>query len=361
MSEQSYAHASNIFLEKLKELPIEYCYLIVFHFSKNNLSYLRAWANSLPIIGIISIPYSEQTEVKEEISRYAKVYSPNLENIPGMIINICQENSDKKIILIEIGGYSSTIADKLSNVVLAVEDTARGHERFRENEQKLTYPVVSIARTEGKKMEDKMVGRAIAESTALTVGRLSSEIKDKNVLVMGYGGVGNATAKALKNTAASVMVYDPKPELIETARAENFNVPDRLDAIKSAEIIVGCSGHQSIQFEDISRLKQNALLISGSSRQVEFPYDKLIPFRDSSFNHELIEKFSFEGKSFCVAYKGQPINFYFDIGLGEVFDIPMTLLVQSIIWGLNNSLDRKLYDLPEKQVQEVISKLDTHF
>ena len=354
---RQYADASGIFLEEIKELPAEYFYLFVFHLSNNNLSYLRAWVQGVPYNSVISIPYSEQRNVKSEIEKLTPVYSPALEEIPEIIIKICRENSDKKVVLVQIGGYSSSIVDKIPNVVLAVEDTERGHRVFVENEQNLTYPVVSIARTKGKKMEDEIVGHAITKSVQLTLSSLRKNVLSGRMLVLGYGGIGRATALSLMVKGYIVSAYDPKPELMEVARKDGCVITKRSEAIGNADVIIGCSGYESIQTNDIPLLRFDALLISGSSRQVEFPYGYLSSRKDQMFKHDLIEKFDIAERSIYIAYKAQPINFYFDIGLGDIFDIPMTLLVHSVIWGLKNNLANKLYELPQGECRQVLSRL----
>jgi len=78
--------------------------------------------------------------VKKRLSEITTIYEvSNYRKIPNLIRNICEENTDKEIILIEIGGYSATISKYLKNVVLAVEDTNQGYWRFKQQEPSPSY------------------------------------------------------------------------------------------------------------------------------------------------------------------------------------------------------------------------------
>ena len=106
--------ASETFIRELHKLPNGYGYIFVFHLSKNNWSYLKEWVKNVPVLGIISIPYSEQPAVKSDLEKLVPMYSPILNDIPDVIRSVCNQHLDKKIILVEIGGYSSTVAKDFS-------------------------------------------------------------------------------------------------------------------------------------------------------------------------------------------------------------------------------------------------------
>lgn len=341
-----YAIPSESFRNAIQKLPKSYSYLIVFHLSRNNLPYLLEWVKNVPILGVISIPYSEQQEVKKQVEQHTQVYSPKLNEISDCIIEICSKNIEKDVVLVEIGGYAAEISRLLPNVTLAVEDTTRGHERYREYESSLAFPVVSIARTKGKQKEDDPVGRAVAISALNAYGRLENPQKPPNIAVLGYGGVGRAAAKYSRESGAAVTVYDPSQARMSLAKEDGFAPTDRQSLLGDADIIIGCSGHQSIQIEDIDTIKQNVLLVSGSSKQVEFPYHRIQELALNSVQDGIIETLTIHNKTFNIAYAGQPINFYFDISLGDIFDVPMTLLAESVSFGTTQALTPGLHELP---------------
>lgn len=346
MDSPSYAVPSEAFRNELGKLPKHYAYVLVFHLSKNNLPYILEWVRTVNVIAVISIPYSEKPAVKAAVSAVTTVHSPQLENISDCIVKVCAEHIAEEIIVIEIGGYSASVSELLPNVALSVEDTTRGHERFKQYEQTLTYPVVSIARMAGKQQANESVGAAIAESTSFVLKQLEQSIETKNIAVLGYGGVGRATARQLQQAGVAVDVFDTDAARLSLAIEDGFSFKERAAIIADADVIIGCSGYQSIQQEDIAQFKEDVVLISASSKQVEFPYGL---FQDQSLDSAkdgVLEEFTMGAKSFKVAHQGQPINFYFDIPLGQVFDTPMTLLAQSVLYGTSTTLEPKLYSLP---------------
>lgn len=153
-----------IFKETLGKIPItEEYFLFVVHLTGTEEPYLSEWVKSCKNIGIISIPYSENKEVKERLARLTNVYEvSDYQKIPSLIKTLCKKHNDKKIILIEIGGYSSDVSKYLKNVILSVEDTNQGYWRFKERECNLSYPVISIAKTDLKSLENRLDGRGLS-------------------------------------------------------------------------------------------------------------------------------------------------------------------------------------------------------
>lgn len=339
----------NSFLDKLPKKDI--VFLFVFHLSKNNEAYLEAWVRYSKTIGVISIPYSEQKTVKEKIQNYTSVYSPNLDEIPGLIKILCNENKNKKIVLVEIGGYSAAILDSIPNVILVIEDTMRGHNNFMTNVSHIRCPVISIARSKIKGVENVKVGEVVAKSVLMLCKSLG--IDNPNILLLSYGNIGKYVAIWLAQNKQDFFVFDSDVIKRKEAMNSGFTVLDRSKALSKADVIIGCTGNRSIDIEDMHILKDGCLLISGSSKQIEFPYKDLNKYIVSSKGSLPVEEINYMGKIIRIAYKGQPINFYYDFSLGNVFAVPMSALVQSVIWGLSYNIKIGLHDLPMDQQKQV--------
>ena len=342
-----------------------YSFLFIFHLSENNHSYLRYWIQHVDSLGVISIPYSELKNVAFSIEKLTKIYRPTLDEIPDTILDICKKNSEKKIVLVEIGGYSAQVAHLLNNVVLAVEDTNQGHWNFESNAHKLSFPVVSMAQTHLKRLENYLIGDSIVYSTQILLRKYFRQdyILGKRVLVLSYGGIGSAVCKALKALNADVSVYDIDPLKQAKAYFEGFRIVRRLDALSKADIVIGCSGKRSVEFDELRFINNGAILVSGSSKQVEFPYDKIKECIVRNQGIEL-EEVKVAGKKFFIAYKGQPINFLHDSALGDIFDLQMSLLCSCVKYGLKSRLKPGIYNIPleyqriiaQKYVERKISK-----
>ena len=343
------------FLSEIKKRDVHF--LFVIHFTRTIEIFIEDWLKNFNNLGVISIPYSEIAEVKENISKYARVYSPkDVTEIPDLIADICNENISKKICMVEMGGYSALMKKIPDNIIGAVEDTNQGHWNFKKNESRLTFPVVSIAQTNLKKIENKFVGSSTSYSLEKFLRYYFHRdlIAVKNVLVMGYGEIGRGTARKIKSTMANVFVYDSDPVNTMLARLDGFNITDRISAIAQADIIVGASGQKSLQMSDIIYLKNNALLVSASSKQVEFPMTELEENIIKRNDH--ISSYKSENGLFYVAYNGFPINFIDDSAFGEMFDIVMSGLLLSADYLLESNLLPRVYDLELRLQQDVIRR-----
>lgn len=142
------------------------------------------------------------------------------------------------------------------------------------------------------------------------------------------------------------------------AYLDGFNICEKKEILPRVNVIIGVSGYRSITMTDIPFFKNGAILISGSSRQVEFPYEHLDIYKINSepalVSERLIEEFKVvNDKTFFVIYKGQPINFINGSAFGDTFELVLSGILQCVRYGLENKLQNKLYDLPEVYQEEV--------
>lgn len=332
-------------------------FLFVIHLTRTIEVYIKDWLENFPSVGIISIPYSEIPAVKERLGKQTKIYSPeDVAEIPGLIFKICHSNPDKKICLVEIGGYSALMDKMPDNIVGSVEDTNQGYWNFKKYESKLKFPVMSIAQTNIKNIENKFVGTSISYSLEKFVRNYFNKdlIAIKNILVLGYGKIGRGTALKLKSTLANVYVYDSDPVNTMLAKVEGFNITDRMSAIAQADIIIGATGQRSLQMSDVDYLKNNVLLASASSKQVEFPIDELEA--QATYKSKYLNSYKNQNGNFHIAYNGFPINFIDDSAFGEIFDIVMSSLLLAADNLLRSNLLPQVYDLELKLQQDVVRK-----
>lgn len=345
----------NYYTRKIKKRNVHF--LFVIHLTRTIEVYIKDWLENFPSVGIISIPYSEIPEVKERLKKQTKIHSPkDVSEIPSLIFEICHSYPDKKICLVEIGGYSALMDRIPDNIVGSVEDTNQGYWNFKKYESKLKFPVISIAQTNLKNIENKFLGTSIIYSLEKFVRNHFQRdlIAIKNILVMGYGKIGRGTALKLKSTLANVYVYDSDPVNTMLAKVDGFNITDRMSAIAQADIIIGATGQRSLQISDIDYLKNNALLASASSKQVEFPIDELAA--QATYKSQYLNSYKNKNGTFHIAYNGFPINFIDDSAFGEIFDIIMSSLLVAADSLLRSNLLPQIYDLEIRLQQEIVRK-----
>jgi S-adenosylhomocysteine hydrolase len=328
----------------------DYWFIFVHHLTVSNEPFLREWVNRVKSIGVISIPYSEVSQVKKRLSKITRIFSPKtLTEIPNIILDLAQKNGKRKIVLVEVGGYSSHVSKYLKNVVLSIEDTNQGHWLQQENKY-LKYPIVSIANTDAKKLENRYVGESIVRTIEKLLKRRNIRLISRKISVISYGGIGESVCLALRDRGNRPYVYDIDPSKVAHAFADGYKIADRDYILAHSDIIIGCTGKQCVAKKDISLLKPGTYLFSGSSKQIEFQdFVDSLKYKKPA---DIFQKLYF-GKTFIwLGYYGQPINFL-DKTEPKMFDVPFALQLTCFNFWLSSKLKNKVYSLPRKYQKDI--------
>ena len=278
------------FLLELINAGIEISYLFVKEYSYDD-GYLNKLQGMIPI----KVITGEMT--------------PCYKNILEDAIEKSKSDS-KKIAILDLGGEFSSL---LSNIktektqIVVVEDTAFGHRKYeRLIIKNRCISLFSVAKSKFKEIEAKFVGESIVNSAEQVFRSFGQTIVGRKVLVIGYGMIGKNVAKVLKETCCIVSVYDNDDIKMCSAYFEGYNVGKLHNLLKENTIVFGVTGDTSICHTQIRNLLNQTILISGSSKQIEFAkqlIDNANPFS------EHVDKCNIEGKEIYLFNKGYPINF----------------------------------------------------
>ncbi|MCL5091138.1 MAG: hypothetical protein M1514_03960 [Patescibacteria group bacterium] len=329
-----------------------YAFIFIYHLNDNNLPFLKKWTNNVKTLGIISIPYSEVKKVKVELQKGSLVFTPQtISEIPDLILKLAQKYSKEKIVLVEVGGYSSYVSSNFKNVFLTIEDTHQGYWLQQDNQQ-LTCPVVSIANTDVKKVENRIVGESIVKTVERLIKKYKNinDIREVTFSILSYGGIGSSVCLALRNRQVIPYVYDIDPIKMSQALADGYRITSREKMLSISNVIIGCSGKLSLSIEDLNFVKPGCYLFSGSSKQVEF--ESFLGMFKGKRNSE-IQEAEYQGKSFWVGYSCQPINFLDKIK-PEMFDVILAAMVECFNYGTTNKLENKVYSLPLENQKKIL-------
>lgn len=119
-----------------------------------------------------------------------------------------------------------------------------------------------------------------------------------------------------------VSIYDINPSKNMNARVEGFFPIPLHDLLPQADMVVGCTGQTSIRLVDMPFIKNGAILVSASSKAVEFALSDFE--RDCSVDKfsDVVWRFNQKsGKIFYVLLKGTPVNFRDGSILGAILDM----------------------------------------
>lgn len=329
------------FADIAKKLPaFKGQFVIIAHILPDMPELLEIINQISPISLIIAIPYSLDVVTCSSLKEKYNIVDLSLEQLLDsetlyqVVDN--QINNKKPTILIEVGGYFSNITHKLQKaldgkLLGVIEDTEAGHRRYL-NSNNLSCPVISMARSLLKEKEDFLVGSSCMHSFERLLRKLGHPTQNKDVLVVGFGKIGKGLAYALRQQNYSVRIYDINPAKRVQALVEGFKVPEKAAAFQQAHIVFGATGTCSVSGNDFNLLSRGVILISCSSKKVEFDLNYLERnFKKQQIIRDLDLYTNRNNKTIYLVAEGQPINFVIDRSLvGPI----MALIQAEVLLGI---------------------------
>jgi adenosylhomocysteinase len=310
---------------------------------------------------LIGVPYSVDQAVRRELETQYRLRLPTLDELRSrayLAESIQSCVGTKRVVLIDIGGYFASFADASSPSTAAfgiIEDTENGHRRYAAIPA-LSLPVFSVARSSLKISEDLMVGPSVLFSLERILREESEIFQPRTCLVLGFGKVGKGVAVALRSRLARVLVYDSNPIRRIEALGWGFSIPDRAQALSSANIIIGATGCESVTEDDLNLLNDGTVLVSASSKNVEFPMRILREKFTTVYRSEAFENFDLCGKSVVALYGGYPINFRDNGVVGPPLALTQAEIILCAIHLLSAEVAPGLHEMQDKERQRVATE-----
>jgi adenosylhomocysteinase len=140
------------------------------------------------------------------------------------------------------------------------EETTSGRTRLEPLRDRIGLPVLVINDSPIKQFAENRhaVGQSVLESFIRLTNKSTN---GKRVTVFGYGACGQGVAANFRNAYAVVSVVERDPVLRLEAMLDGFLVPERDDALRSADIVITVTGAQGVvTAEDEPLLKDGAIL-----------------------------------------------------------------------------------------------------
>ncbi|MFH0773421.1 MAG: NAD(P)-dependent oxidoreductase [bacterium] len=218
---------------------------------------------------IDNLPYD--TTLEKHIISTAKNLLDNLGKKRGLII----DDGGKAIRLLH------QLYPQLADRFTGVEQTSRGARLVSTID--LKCPIVNVARSDAKTInESPMIAKSMVDEFVTSLIRWDAsgvfKAKGNNMLLLGYGYIGEQVAKKMKNYDFNVTVYDPDSNKLKKAMDDGYvTVSIRANAYDKAHIIVGASGTQVIPHEEYNALAKGTLLVNMASTDTEFSAWNLRP------------------------------------------------------------------------------------
>lgn len=337
--------------------------VLVTHILDTAVPFIEAISKAISLKTVIGIPYSTVSTAQWRLEHggHRVVIPDDIGSLPDIIkaeidrAGALQRNLP--VVVQEIGGYCAPLVDDFAsanNLAGIVEDTKQGHWKYAERGS-LPCPVLSIAESPLKALENQQVGRSISHALETILRRRFHRLMNETqVGVMGYGGIGEATARALSALGAHVSVFDVCGIRMAKAALDGFGDRMRDEIVGTSDVLLGVSGRCSIEADDFPRVRPGAIVASGSSKQIEIDLGAL-PNEVSFVAEEgLVKEYMLaDSKPIFLLNHGMPINFLEQSILGRVLDLVYTELYMCIREIAKGAVEPGLGSLDVDQHREI--------
>jgi S-adenosylhomocysteine hydrolase len=301
--------------------------IILQHILPTTVEYIDVINSIYPVDLVISIVYSNDPATADLLRKkgYNVLVPPSIDYMKNDlwkdILQLVQ-NSPHPIIFQEVGGYLSSWTQNFAASKYfkgCVEDTKNGLWAYQAAQEAgtLAVPVISMADTALKRVEDSLIGDACVYSLEKVLrSQMASILDGMRCGVVGWGNIGKSCATALEGRNAVVSIYDINPVVNMLSFGRGFYPMPLKTLLEQSDIVIGCSGRRSIRTVDINDIKDGAVLCSASSKDIEFDLvgfatlcdvtDVTPPGAACSVDRYVVRS---SQKVFYVLKKGTPIDF----------------------------------------------------
>lgn len=166
----------------------------------------------------------------------------------------------------------------------------------------------------------------------------------REVVVVGFGPVGQGVAARARDLGAVVTVVDLDPVRLVQAQHDGCRVAEKAAALRSASVIVTATGFDGVLGEQqLSQVADGAILVNVGHSDREIDVDWL-DRRPSTPVRRHLERYELDGRWVYLLNRGSLVNLAAGLGIGapQLFD-PFAAIM---LLGLDAILNGQTADLP---------------
>lgn len=250
----------------------------------------------------------------------------------------------------------------------SVEQTTSGTrlDRYYYGTYGYEFPCVSIARSDLKMDVEALfiAGRILRELDRMLYER-NTFLEFHQVLLLGYGALGRAAAKLLKDRMVRLLVYENDPRIRNLAREENCPVAECVDegCFPADTIVLGMTGEEAFTMEMLGAFGRSPAgrlyLASGSSKQTEFQAfmryaeQNKIRGRQGKFTCPMPSGEKKRTKEIYLLADGMPLNFRSETGgslTESMIDLIFTEMLLCGLWICEGRGQNRMYLAGEEKI-----------
>jgi adenosylhomocysteinase len=174
-------------------------------------------------------------------------------------------------LLLDNGGdlFVRYLEEPYDGLLGGTEETTSGRMRLEPLRERIGLPVLVINDSPIKQFAENRhaVGQSVLESFIRITNKSTN---GKRVTVFGYGACGKGVAANFRNAYSVVSVVERDPVARLEAMLDGFLVPDRDEALRTADVVITVTGAQGVvTADDLPLLKDGAILANAG----HFPWE----------------------------------------------------------------------------------------
>ncbi len=314
-------------------------------------------------IFLANIPYSTKQAAVANLWTMGirNLYITNDDAINKAVLNaiadaeVVARRTPSKLIVVEDGGYIGPYLHEARPELLditagIVEQTQNGIWQYEERGVQPRIPLVNVAESALKKnTESPLIGRSIARNVEDQIGKMGFGLGDQRTLLIGFGATGKHAARHLKAACKDLTVFDTNPDRRKEAEVEGYRVCSTLEeGCRDVDLIVGCTGKDSIDSSALLSLKQNTYFANGSSKRRELVWKDLHDLQtDEQLLPAGVRRITLITEAtLTLLANGYPVNFVNESVPDEEIAFVYGLLFRSLLLVATSNLSAGLVPVP---------------
>lgn len=253
-----------------RQLPDNICFIVVDHCLQTFESHVNSLAQLGRVAGIILKSSTRVKEAEDFAKKYCKVLQASKESLtnPDVAIELLLSNTrvGEQLIILDHGGYFAPALDSIKNnpelskrLLGVVEVTENGHCKQEQALKKTSLPLLSIARTEIKELEDIQVGESICDATNTIMYSVHAALSSiQNACIIGYGKIGRSIANnCRKRGIPEITVMEIDPLRAQLAYKDGHtvvmgnDVAAKKEVFRKTQVLFSATGAKALSRSDV--------------------------------------------------------------------------------------------------------------
>ena len=233
--------------------------------------------------------------------------------------------------------FARYLEDPWPGLLGGTEETTSGRDRLLPLRDRIGLPLIVINDSPIKQFAENT--HAVGPGTVEAFMRITNRITNgRRVTVFGYGSVGRGVAMYFRNFFSMVSVVEPQPVLQLRAVLDGMEVPDRAEAVRTADVIVTVTGRPGvITAADLPLLRSGVIMMNSGHLPWEIDVPGLLADPSVVATDEVVDGITTlklaGGRAIHILTHGHMVNLAGPRPLGnsiESMDLGFTLQARSL-------------------------------